>query len=278
MVGVQVRSLSCAFAQLGRPVRAWHPDIVSELACVHQSIFEHAEIDCRTEQSVRCVGAEVPFNVWSVHAAHLSGDLDCRPLVQASHAGARGFEPVFRASIWLRENGLSGGFSFPPDDDEEFRGGRGKRNGSCFGSSEPPEFAIAPIPTRGNPIASSMQVYQYICRNGRRFSLQIMRLLISGSQVRALVRPPPSLPKPATDSSLAGEAAFAAISRASWSPISGPCLETSPSSAFFARPSPAAKIPFQTHERARAGPRAQEHFRPGARLCQGHARLLRRMP
>jgi hypothetical protein len=65
MVGVQVRSLSCPFARLGRPLelleiygRAWYPDIVSELACVHLSIFEHAEIDRRTEQSVRCVGAE----------------------------------------------------------------------------------------------------------------------------------------------------------------------------------------------------------------------------
>jgi hypothetical protein len=53
------------------------------------------------------------FNVWSVDAAHLPGELDCRPLFRP-HAGGRGFEPVFRASIWLkmgaRENGLSGGF------------------------------------------------------------------------------------------------------------------------------------------------------------------------
>jgi len=69
MVG-EVRSLSCLFARLADPFeihgRAWHPDIVSEVACFHLSIFEHAEIDRRTEQSVRCVGAEAPFNVWSV--------------------------------------------------------------------------------------------------------------------------------------------------------------------------------------------------------------------
>jgi hypothetical protein len=54
--------------------------IVSELACVHPSIFEHAEIGRRTKQSVRCVGAEAPFNVLSVGAAHPPGELDCGPL------------------------------------------------------------------------------------------------------------------------------------------------------------------------------------------------------
>jgi hypothetical protein len=71
-LGSQVRSLSCPSLDSADPFelleihgRAWHPDIVSELACVHPSIFEHAEIDRRTEQSLRCVGAEAPFNVWS---------------------------------------------------------------------------------------------------------------------------------------------------------------------------------------------------------------------
>jgi hypothetical protein len=71
------------------------PDIVSELACVHQSIFEHAEIDCRIEQSVRCVGAEVPFNVWSVDATHLPGELDCRPFFRPLTPEIAGSRPFF---------------------------------------------------------------------------------------------------------------------------------------------------------------------------------------
>src|SRR5215831_21238704 len=42
------------------------------------------------------------------------------------------------------------------------------------------------------------------------------------------------------------KAAFAAISRESWSPISGLCSEISSSGLFLARLSPAAKMPFQT--------------------------------
>jgi hypothetical protein len=56
-----------------------------------------------------------------------SGGARLQAFVQASHAGGRGFEPVFPASIWLRNGRQSGGFSFPSDNDEEFRGGRGKR-------------------------------------------------------------------------------------------------------------------------------------------------------
>ena len=100
------------------------------LACVHLSIFEHAEIDHRTEQSARCVGAEAPFNVWSVDAAHLPGELDCRPLFRPlsrrSRVRAR-FSRVHLAQKWAPKRTASGGFSFPPDDDEEFRGGRGER-------------------------------------------------------------------------------------------------------------------------------------------------------
>jgi hypothetical protein len=81
--------------------------MVSEITCVHLPIFEHAEIDRCTEQSVRCVGAEAPFNMWSVDAAHLPGEL---AFVKASHAGGPGFEPVFRVSIGsdmgARENAL----------------------------------------------------------------------------------------------------------------------------------------------------------------------------
>jgi hypothetical protein len=44
--------------------------------------------------------------------------------------GARylaGSGPFSARPFGSERNGLSGGFSFPPDDDEEFRGGRGKR-------------------------------------------------------------------------------------------------------------------------------------------------------
>jgi hypothetical protein len=92
--------------------RAWHPDIVSELACVHLSIFEHAEIDRRTEQSVRWVCAEAPFNVWSVDAAHLPGELDCRPFVQFRPLTleAAGSSPFFArpfgSEMGAKKNGL----------------------------------------------------------------------------------------------------------------------------------------------------------------------------
>ena len=86
------------------------PTIVSELACVHLSIFEHAEIDRRTEQSVRCVGAEAPFNVWSVDAAHLPGELDCRPLFRPLTPEVAGSSPFFArpfgSEMGARENGL----------------------------------------------------------------------------------------------------------------------------------------------------------------------------
>jgi hypothetical protein len=90
--------------------RAWHPDIVSELACVHLSIFEHADMDRRTEQSVRCVGAEAPFNVWSVDAAHLPGELDCRPLFRPLTPEVAGSSPFFArpfgSEMGAKENGL----------------------------------------------------------------------------------------------------------------------------------------------------------------------------
>ena len=37
------------------------------------------------------------------------------------------FSRVHLAQKWAPERTASGGFSFPPDDDDEFRGGRGKR-------------------------------------------------------------------------------------------------------------------------------------------------------
>jgi hypothetical protein len=49
---VPLRSTRPIRSSSSRSGRAWHPDIVSEPACVHLSIFEHAEIDRRTEQSV----------------------------------------------------------------------------------------------------------------------------------------------------------------------------------------------------------------------------------
>jgi transposase len=117
------------------------------------------------------------------HDVRLAGKLLSRLKSGSMLLADRGYD-----ADWIRELAMKKGAwaNIPPNSNRSDSLG----NGSCFGSSEPPEFAIAPIPTRGNPIASSMRVYQYICRNGRCFSLQIMRLLISGSQVRALVRPP----------------------------------------------------------------------------------------
>jgi hypothetical protein len=56
--------------------------------------------------------------------------------------------------------------------------------------------------------------------------------LISGSQVRALVRPPPSLPKPRYLRPASTKAVFAAIFRVWWSPISALCAEISTSGPF----------------------------------------------
>jgi len=104
-VVVQVRSLPSPsldsadrFELLEIHGRAWHADIVSELSCVHLSIFEYAEIACRTEQSVRCVGAEASFG-WLrliVRVSSIPG------LCSSLSRRRSGFEPVFRASIWLR--------------------------------------------------------------------------------------------------------------------------------------------------------------------------------
>ena len=55
---LSIRLAQCCISFVREPIsasieihgRAWHPNVVSELACVHQSIFERAEIDCRTEQ------------------------------------------------------------------------------------------------------------------------------------------------------------------------------------------------------------------------------------
>jgi hypothetical protein len=105
------------------------PDVVSELACVHQSIFEHAEIDCREEQSVRCVGAEVPFNVWSVRLIFRVSSIagPCSGLSRPRSRVRVSFSRVHLAQKWAPERTASGRLSFPPDDDEEFRGGRGTR-------------------------------------------------------------------------------------------------------------------------------------------------------
>ena len=58
-------------------------------------------------------------------------ELDCRPLFRPLTPEVAGSNPFFArpfgSEMGSRESGLSGGFSFPPDDDEEFRGGRGKR-------------------------------------------------------------------------------------------------------------------------------------------------------
>jgi hypothetical protein len=73
---------------------------------------------------------QAPFNVWRVDAAHLPGELDCRPLFRPLTSEVAGSSPFFArpsgSEMGARENGLRR-LSFPPDDDEEFGGGRGKR-------------------------------------------------------------------------------------------------------------------------------------------------------
>ena len=80
------------------------------------------------------------------------------------HAGGRG--SVFRAFIWFKMNASepSSGFSLPPDDDEEFRGGRGKRVNRPSNSN--PRLPTAKISTR---IVNRVQTARQI---GRRQSLQ----------------------------------------------------------------------------------------------------------
>src|ERR1700751_326062 len=60
------------------------------------------------------------FRVSSI-AGPCSG-LSCR----RSRLRAR-FSRIHLAQKWAPKRAASGGFSFPPDDEEEFRGGRGKR-------------------------------------------------------------------------------------------------------------------------------------------------------
>jgi hypothetical protein len=118
--------------------RAWHPDIVSRLACVHLSIFEHAERDRLIEQSVRCVGAEAPF-AWMrliLRASSIAGL--CSGLSRRRSQVRARFSRVHLAQKWAPERTPSGGFSFPADDDEEFRGERGKR------VNRPPDSNLRP--------------------------------------------------------------------------------------------------------------------------------------
>jgi len=127
MVVVQVRS--CRAPRSTRPTRfelleihgrAWHPDIVSELAW----------FICRFSNMPRETAALAPKRP-SRGCGSSSGSARLQAFFQSCHAGGRGFEPIFLrvhlAQKWAPERTPSGGFSFPPDDDEEFRGGRGKR-------------------------------------------------------------------------------------------------------------------------------------------------------
>ena len=103
----------------------------SQRACLRSSVdFRTCRDRLPHRASVRCVGAEVPFNVWSVDVAHPPGELDCRPLFRPLTPEVAGLSQSFArplAQKWAPERTASGRFSFPPDDDEEFRGRRGKR-------------------------------------------------------------------------------------------------------------------------------------------------------
>jgi hypothetical protein len=137
MVGVEVRSLSCPFALFGRPVRAPR-DPRSSVAPRHsQRACSRSSVDFRTcrdrrPHRAKCLmrRRQAPFNVWRVDAAHLPGELDCRPLFRPLTSEVAGSSPFFArpsgSEMGARENGLRR-LSFPPDDDEEFGGGRGKR-------------------------------------------------------------------------------------------------------------------------------------------------------
>jgi hypothetical protein len=61
-----------------------------------------------------------------IRVSSIAGPL-FRPLTPQVAGSSPFFARPFGSEMGARENGLSGGFSFPPDDDEEFRGGRGKR-------------------------------------------------------------------------------------------------------------------------------------------------------
>jgi hypothetical protein len=109
----------------------------------------------------------VPFNVWSVDADHLLGELDCRPLFRPLTPEVAGSSPFFArpfgSEMGARENGLSGGFSFPPDDDEEFRRGRGKRvNRPPATTCDPPFLGFsdyfAQISAESSPAPSSSEL------------------------------------------------------------------------------------------------------------------------
>jgi hypothetical protein len=54
--------------------------------------------------------SEVPFNVWSVDAAYLRGELDCRslfrPLTPEIAGSSRFFARPFGSEMGARENGL----------------------------------------------------------------------------------------------------------------------------------------------------------------------------
>ena len=110
--------------------RAWHPDIVSELTCVHQSIFEHAEIDSAQSKVSDASAPKCPSTcgAWMrliFRVSSIAGPCS-RPLTPEVAGSSPFFVRPFGSEMSTRENGLSGGFSFRPDDDEEFRGGRGK--------------------------------------------------------------------------------------------------------------------------------------------------------
>ena len=79
-------------------------------------------------------------------------------------------------------------------------------------------------------IALGLRTWPYFAR---RSEIKVVNeFLISGSQVRALVRPPPNLPKPRYLRPGSAKAVFAAIFRVWWSPISALCAEISTSGPF----------------------------------------------
>jgi hypothetical protein len=129
--------LSCPLALLGRPVRAprdrwsaWWPDIASELDCVRQSIFEHAEIDAAPSKVSDASAPKRPSTcgAWMRLIFWVSSiEGPCSGFSRRRSRVRVRFSRVHLAQKWAPERTPSSGFSFPSDDDEEFRGGRGKR-------------------------------------------------------------------------------------------------------------------------------------------------------
>jgi hypothetical protein len=113
---LSIRSAQCCISFVREPISASIPWSSVAPRCSQRACLP-SPVDFRTcrdrlphRVSVRCVGAEVPFNVWSVDAAHLPGEFDCRPLFRPLTPEVAGlsqsFARPFGSEMGARENGL----------------------------------------------------------------------------------------------------------------------------------------------------------------------------